>query len=68
MTARRWEIEPSLAWPVCEGGEVASAIRCRYHLDNGWVDTVAARPWHGRGLGRALLLQSFGETTSCRSA
>lgn len=56
--------DPSLWWlATAENGEPAGAIRCHVRPDGtGWVNTLGVRrPWRKRGLGRALLLQAFGE-------
>jgi mycothiol synthase len=50
-----WQI----AW---EADEVAGFSLNRYRMGIGWIRTLGVRrPWRKRGLGEALLLQSFGE-------
>jgi len=63
----RADFDPSLVFLAWDGDEVAGAIRCRSRLgaggevESGWVDSLSVRrPWRGRGLGMALLLQAFG--------
>ncbi len=54
--------DPSLVYLVREGDEVVAAEMNAVRFGSGWVGTVGTRkPWRGRGLGRALLLQAFGE-------
>lgn len=57
------DFEPSLWWFVRDGDEVAAAIRNDPRRSGGgWVGSLGVRPaWRGRGLGRALLLHTFGE-------
>ena len=64
---RHWTIEretfdPTLWFLAFEGEQIAAGSLCTTSMDMGWVDTLAVlRPWRRRGLGRALLLHSFGE-------
>ena len=45
-----------------DGAEVAGSVQGQAHSDVGWIDSLSVRrPWRGRGLGRALLLQMLGE-------
>ncbi len=56
--------DPSLWWlATAADGEPAGAIRCHVQADGtGFVNTLGVRrPWRAHGLGRALLLQAFGE-------
>lgn len=56
--------DPSLWWlATAENDEPAGVIRCHVRPDGvGWVNTLGVRrPWRTHGLGRALLLQAFGE-------
>ena len=58
--------DPSLWWLAEDGGEVAGlALTAWHHSDDphfGWVAVLGVRPaWRRRGLGKALLLHSFGE-------
>ena len=54
--------DPSLVYLVREGDEVVAAEVNAVRFGSGWVGTIGTRkPWRGRGLGRALLLQAFGE-------
>ena len=58
---REWW-DPSLVYLVREGNEVVAAEISAIRFGSGWVNTVGTRkPWRGQGLGRALLLQAFGE-------
>ena len=54
--------DPSL-WFIAEaGGQPAGAVLPRYRGGLPWVQGLGVlRPWRGRGLGLALLLQAFGE-------
>lgn len=56
--------DPSLWWlATTADGEPAGAIRCHVQPDGvGFVNALGVRrPWRKYGLGRALLLQAFGE-------
>jgi mycothiol synthase len=58
--------DPSLWWLAQDGGKLAGVALSRWHQSGdpsfGWVDVLGVRPpWRRRGLGLALLLQSFGE-------
>lgn len=59
--SRGARIEPDLCFLVRAGEEVAGAAVCNEErFGVGWVGILGVRaPWRGRGLGRALLLQSF---------
>lgn len=51
--------DPALTFIAYEGDEVAGVVVNRYR-DIAWVGQLAVRrPWRNRGLGLALLLQSF---------
>src|SRR5512139_57165 len=56
------EFDPSL-WAIAwDGEEVAGFSINRYRMGIGWIRTLGVRrPWRKRGLGEALLYQSFGE-------
>lgn len=56
------EFDPSL-WAVAwDGEEVAGFSINRYRMGIGWIRTLGVRrPWRKHGLGKALLLHSFGE-------
>ncbi len=56
------ESDPTL-WPIAwDGDEVAGFSLNRYRMGIGWIRTLGVRRrWRKRGLGEALLLQSFGE-------
>jgi mycothiol synthase len=58
----RPDFDPSL-WLLAEAdGELAGVSLCRVRPGTGWVGSLAVRrPWRQRGLGLALLRQSFGE-------
>jgi ribosomal protein S18 acetylase RimI-like enzyme len=54
--------DPSLVYLVRSGDDVVAASVNALRFGSGWVGTIGTlRPWRGRGLGRALLLQAFGE-------
>jgi mycothiol synthase len=54
--------DPSLVYLVREGGQVVAAEINARRFGGGWVGVLGTRrAWRGRGLGRALLLQAFGE-------
>jgi mycothiol synthase len=56
------EFNPSL-WAIAwDGEEVAGFSLNRFRMGIGWIRTLGVRrPWRKRGLGEALLYQSFGE-------
>jgi mycothiol synthase len=56
------EFNPAL-WAIAwDGNEVAGFSLNRYRMGIGWIRTLGVRrPWRKRGLGEALLMQSFGE-------
>jgi mycothiol synthase len=67
---RRWafteSFDPSLWWLAEEGKDIAGVCLGRAEAgaggELGWVNVLGVRPpWRRRGLGRALLLQSFAE-------
>jgi mycothiol synthase len=60
---RRNYWDPSLVYIVRTGdGEVVAAEVNALRFGAGWVDTIGTlKPWRGRGIGRALLLEAFGE-------
>lgn len=56
--------DPSLWFLACEGSEVAGVALNVFKKESntGWVDHLSVRqPWRKRGIGKALLLHSFGE-------
>jgi mycothiol synthase len=56
------EFDPTLWQIAWDGEEVAGFSFNRYRMGIGWIRTLGVRrPWRKRGLGEALLLQSFGE-------
>jgi mycothiol synthase len=56
------EFDPTLWQIAWDGEEVAGFSLNRYRMGIGWIRTLGVRrPWRKRGLGEALLLQSFGE-------
>lgn len=56
------EFDPTLWQIAWDGGDVAGVSLNRYRMGIGWIRTLGVRrPWRKRGLGEALLLQSFGE-------
>ena len=61
-TIERADFDPTL-WFIAYGGEeIAGLSLCEYELGIPWVgDLAVRRPWRRKGLGMALLRQSFGE-------
>lgn len=58
---RRPDFDPTLWFVALDGDEIAGTSLCRVQVDMGWVGTLGVRrAWRRRGLGRALLLHSFG--------
>ena len=56
------EFDPSLWQIAWKGEEVAGFSLNRYRMGIGWIRTLGVRrAWRKRGLGEALLRQSFGE-------
>lgn len=58
------DFDPGLWFLACEGNEIAGVALNMYSekSNTGWVDHLAVRrAWRRRGIGRALLLHSFGE-------
>ena len=56
------EFDPTLWQIAWEGEEIAGFALNRYRTGIGWIRMLGVRrPWRKRGLGEALLLQSFGE-------
>jgi mycothiol synthase len=54
--------DPSLVYLVREGEEVVAVEINAIRFGGGWVGVIGTRaPWRGRGLGRALLLEAFGD-------
>jgi mycothiol synthase len=58
---REWW-DPSLVYLVRARREVVAAEMNAIRFGSGWVNTIGTRkPWRQTGIGRALLLQAFGE-------
>lgn len=58
----RESFDPTLFFLAFDGQQLAGCSLCSYELGDGWVNTLAVlRPWRKQGLGKALLLHSFGE-------
>jgi len=60
--------EPSLWFLACGGNEVAGVALNVFKKESntGWVDHLSVRQaWRKRGIGKALLLHSFGEFYRC---
>jgi ribosomal protein S18 acetylase RimI-like enzyme len=58
----REDFDPTLWVIAWDGDRVAGFSQNRYRMGIGWVSTLGVRrPWRKKGLGLALLLQSFGE-------
>lgn len=56
------QFDPGLWQIAWDGAEVAGFSLNRYRMGIGWIRTLGVRrPWRKRGLGEALLLQSFSE-------
>jgi mycothiol synthase len=56
------EFDPTLWQIAWDGDEIAGFSFNRYRMGIGWIRTLGVRrAWRKRGLGEALLLQSFGE-------
>ena len=55
--------DPSLWFLACENNEVAgAALNTTKESNTGWVDHLSVRQmWRKRGIGKAMLLHSFGE-------
>jgi len=56
--------DPTLWFLACEGDEIVGGALNVLGQENGvgWVDHLSVRrPWRRKGVGKALLLQSFGE-------
>ena len=61
MTSRE-DLDPSLWFIAWDGDQIAGYSLCRFRSGMGYVGTVGVRrAWRKRGLGEALLLNSFGE-------
>jgi mycothiol synthase len=64
---RQWMVEPdsydpSLWLLAKDGDEIAGISLCSLDPDEGWVGVLGVRrPWRRKGLGKALLLESFRE-------
>lgn len=58
---REWW-DPTLVYLVREGEQVVAAALNANRFGSGWIGILGTlKPWRGRGLGRALLLEAFGE-------
>ena len=56
------EFDPTLWQIAWDGEEIAGFSLNRYRTGIGWIRTLGVRrPWRKRGIGEALLFQSFGE-------
>lgn len=56
--------DPGLWFLACESNEVTGVVLNVFNKESntGWVDHLSVRPaWRKRGIGKALLLHSFGE-------
>lgn len=61
-TVGRETFDPTLWFLAYEGDRIAGVSLCAHREELGWVDTLGVlRPWRRAGLGKALLLHSFGE-------
>ena len=64
MGMEKESFDPSLWFLACEGNEVVGVALNLFakQSNTGWVDHLSVRqPWRKRGIGKALLLHSFGE-------
>jgi mycothiol synthase len=64
MGMEKESFDPGLWFLACEGHEVAGVALNVFAKESstGWVDHLSVRPpWRKRGIGKALLLHSFGE-------
>jgi GNAT superfamily N-acetyltransferase len=64
MRMDKKSFDPGLWFLACEGNDIAGAALNVYDGETniGWVDHLSVRrAWRRRGIGRALLLHSFGE-------
>lgn len=64
MGVDKERFDPSLWFLACEGTEIVGvALNLHNQQTNvGWIDHLSVRrPWRKRGVGKALLLHSFGE-------
>jgi mycothiol synthase len=53
--------DPALCGVALDGDEVVGGLFARLVEGTGWIDMIAIRrPWRGRGLAKAMLLQWFG--------
>jgi mycothiol synthase len=58
----RPDLDLDLWWIAWDGEEVAGSLLAFETPLGGYIDTLSVRrPWRGRGLGRALLLEAFAE-------
>jgi mycothiol synthase len=56
------KFDPTLWMIAWEGDQIAGFSQNRYRMGKGWVGTIGVRrPWRKKGLGLALLHQTFGE-------
>jgi ribosomal protein S18 acetylase RimI-like enzyme len=60
------DFDPTLWWHLYEGDEMIANLWCNNNHEGdktvGYVQSLGVRkPWRGKGLGRNLLLHSFGE-------
>ncbi|HEY6542287.1 MAG TPA: GNAT family N-acetyltransferase [Ktedonobacteraceae bacterium] len=61
-TVKRETFDPTLWFLAYEGNQIAGISLCEHRDELGWVSTLGVlRPWRHLGLGKALLLHSFGE-------
>jgi GNAT superfamily N-acetyltransferase len=66
MRLKSEQFEPGLWFLACDGrsAEIAGVALNLYRQESntGWVDHLGVRrPWRKKGIGKALLLHSFGE-------
>jgi len=58
----RPDLDLDLWWVAWDGEEVAGSLLAFESPLGGYIDSLSVRrPWRGRGLGRALLLEAFAE-------
>jgi ribosomal protein S18 acetylase RimI-like enzyme len=68
MGLKSERFDPGLWFLACDGIEIAGVAlnMCNKTFDTGWVDHLSVRrAWRKKGIGKALLLHSFGEFYRC---
>src|SRR5690348_15798754 len=61
-TVERETFDPTLWFLAYDGDQIAGVSLCEHRNELGWVGSLGVlRPWRKLGLGKAFLLQAFGE-------